>query len=250
MFADVRHLRYHPQRLVAHVLRVRSGESYSHVGSRFRHFSKQRREVYGAAEVRVHVLSQQGHLFKSPFVQVAHLSQYAIHVTASLPSSGIRHYAVVAEVVASSHDANKPAYFCSVQSLRHNILIRLRSREFNVYGLVSGFRLSDEVRQGKISVRSRHEVSVVVLQQVFLHPFRHTPEHPDYKFMSLFPFRIQSVESVIYFLFRIISYGASVEKHRVSHVEVVASLVSSHEHNRSHNLRVSHIHLASVSFDI
>ena len=82
--ADVGHLGYHMERVVAHVLGVRGGEAHPHLWHCLGHHSEQLRESDGLSPafeaVGVDILPQEGHLFESFLLQVAHLAQYALHV--------------------------------------------------------------------------------------------------------------------------------------------------------------------------
>ena len=51
VMADVWHLSYHAQRVVAHVLRVARGEAYAHVGHGLGHHAQQCRERHFLALV-------------------------------------------------------------------------------------------------------------------------------------------------------------------------------------------------------
>ena len=182
------------------------------------------------------------------FVQVAHLAQNALHVAAAFASAGVRHDAVVAEVVASAHDAHKSAHVRSAYSLRHYVAVSLCGRQLDVHRLVSRLGLSYEVGQGEIGVGAGHEVGMMVLEQVFLHSLGHASQHSDNHSSALARHGVQGVEAVEHFLFGIVAHAARVQKHGVGFVNAFAQFISGHLHHRGHNLAVGHVHLAAVGF--
>ena len=155
MLAHIRHLSDHAQCLVAHILRMARRKPHPHLRHLLRHHPQQFWEIYLLTPafclltpVGIHILSQQRHLLEAPVPQVAHLTQYALHIATTLTSPRIGHDAVVAEVVAATHDTHETAYSVSQSdSLRHHILIGLTRGEFNVHRLVTRLRLSYQVRQ-------------------------------------------------------------------------------------------------------
>ena len=112
-------------------------------------------------------------------MQVATLAQDAFHVAAPFAASGVRHDAVVAEVVASAHDADETRDVRTTDALRHNVAIGLCRRELHVDGLMPAFHLSDEVGQREIAVGTSHEVGIVLLNELFLDALSHTAKHTD-----------------------------------------------------------------------
>ena len=142
--ADIRIVGNHLQRLVAHILRMRSCESDAHIRHRLSHSSEQLREVnlrslsLGGL-IRVHILSQQRHLFETLCLQVLHFVQDAADVPASLTSSGVRHDAIMAEVVAATHDAHKPGNAITTDTFGYDVLISFCCRQLNIDGFLASF---------------------------------------------------------------------------------------------------------------
>ena len=62
--------------------------------------------------------------------------------------------------------------------------------------------------------------------------------------------RSQCLQAMIDFLLGIIAHRASVQKYGIGLFGTLADLVACHLHDRSHDLRVGHVHLASVCLDI
>ena len=86
----------------------------------------------------------------------------------------------MAEVVATAHDADKTANFVAqTDTLRYHITISLGCGEFHIDGLMTEFSLSYKVRECEISIRSGHEIAVVILQKVVLYALSHTAEDSD-----------------------------------------------------------------------
>ena len=186
MLAHVGHLGNHLQRLVAHILRVACGEPHAHGGYLLRHHPQQLWKgnvlvslspclLVSLKKVRIHILPQERYFLKTTISQVAHLAQDALHVATALTASGIGHDAVVAEVVAATHDTHETSNLMpQSDTLWHYVLIGLSRREFDVHRLVARLRLCDQVRQTQVGIRSGHQVTVVVLQQILLRPLGHT----------------------------------------------------------------------------
>ena len=121
------------QDVFGHILRVRGGEAYTHIryslGYHVQEFGEGKTTFLALARWRetiaVYVLSQQGNLLETTVVQVAHLMQDALGIAAALTSTGIRHDAVVAEVVATTHDAYETAHSVATDALRHDVTVGL-----------------------------------------------------------------------------------------------------------------------------
>ena len=102
--------------------------------------------------VAVHVLSQQGNLLETTVVQIANLTQDAFGIAAALTSTGIRHDAVVAKVVATTHDAYETA---------HSVAFKVPCITTDL----AGFGLWANSEKGSYSenVRSKSEALIVSL---------------------------------------------------------------------------------------
>ena len=64
-------------------------------------------------------------------------------------------------------------------TLGHHVAVGLGGGELYIDGFLSQFALCHQVGQRQVGVGTRHEVGVVVLEQVVFHPFRHAAEHTD-----------------------------------------------------------------------
>ena len=111
VLAYIRHIGNDLKRFVAHVLRMRGGETDTHVRYGFGHEAKEGGEVDGFAilfeAIGVHVLTEEGHFLVTLGGEVEHFVEDAFHITASLTSTGIRNDAIMAEIVTTTHDAHK-----------------------------------------------------------------------------------------------------------------------------------------------
>ena len=142
-------------------------------------------------------------------------------------------------------------------ALGHHVLIGLGGREFDVHRLVACLSLCDQVGQRQIGIRASHEVAVVMLQQLLLGSLGHTAQDTDDEWLSrglglqsASALGIEGFQTVIDLLFCIISYRARVEEHGICLVQFFGGLIASHLHHRGHHLGVSHIHLATIGFNI
>ena len=113
--------------------------------------------------IGIHILSEQRDLLEATIAQVAHFTENALYVTRTLTATGIGHNAVVAEIVATTHDAHKPADACTMQALRHHVAIGLGGRQFDIDGLMACLSLRNKVGQRQISIRTSYQVAVVIL---------------------------------------------------------------------------------------
>ena len=113
------------KRFVAHVLWMGCGETHSHLRNFLSYKAQELRESRSFAQVGVHILPQQGDFFVASISQVATFAQDAFHIPAAFTTSSIGHDAIVAEVVAASHNADETADVWSADSLRHDVAISL-----------------------------------------------------------------------------------------------------------------------------
>ena len=89
-----------------------------------------------------------------------------------------------------------------------------------------------------------------MLDEVFFHALGHTAYDPHNKVMPLFAQGVQGIKPVVDFVFRIFSYGAGVQQHSIGLVQRFTGFIARHLHDRSDNLAVGHIHLATISLYI
>ena len=83
----------------------------------------------------------------------------------------------MAEVVAATHDTHETTDLVSqTDTLGHHIAVGLCGRKFDVHGLMPQFGLCHEVRQREVGIRTCHEVTMMVIQQILLGTLRHTAE--------------------------------------------------------------------------
>ena len=262
MLAHVRLLGNHPQRLVAHVLGMTGGEADAHVGSLVGNEAKQFWKKYLStllsplSSIRIYILPQQRYFLETTVAQVAHFAQDALHIATALTTTGIGHDAVVAEVIAATHDADKSANLVAEgHALRHHVAIGLSGRQFDVDGLMSRFCLSDKIRQRQIGIGTCHQVDTMLAEQVVLHPFGHATQHADNESLSrmcqiVTADGVECFQTAIDFLLGIVTHRACVQELGICLVQAIRRLIASHLHHGSHHLRVSHVHLASVCLDI
>ena len=254
MPTHVRFFRDDVERLVTHILRVGRHEANAHIRKGAGHAAEQAGEVYGfrvlicLPTIAVDVLPKQGYFLKMFVVQVGHFAQDALHVSTTFSSARIRHDAIVAEIVATAHDAYEARELASADPFGHDVAISFARREFDVHRLVSGFRLRDQVRQTQISVGTGHEVGVVIVEEAFFYAFGHTAQDADNQSAPVLAQRVERVQAVNDALLCIVAHTASIEKYGVSFIEVLRRLVARHFHDARHDFTIGHVHLATICF--
>ena len=126
------------------------GETYAHVGHGAGDGAEQLGEKHGLSvggieTVGIDVLAEECHLATTMLLKVADFGQNALHVAAAFTATGIGDNAVMAEIVAASHNADKAAYFGTMEALGHDIAVGFGQRKLDVDGLVPHFGLGNEV---------------------------------------------------------------------------------------------------------
>ena len=90
------------QRVIAHILRMGSGETHAHPVGLVCHQPQKFRErnslsVGPLMEVRIHILPQKRDFLIPALFQIPHLIQDAFHIPASFPSTRVRHNTIMAK---------------------------------------------------------------------------------------------------------------------------------------------------------
>ena len=248
------------ERLVAHILGVRGGEADAHGRIGFGHAGQEGREGNGGvvalgigrmARVGVDVLSQQGDFFESALAEVAHFGQDALNVAAAFAPARVRHDAVVAEVVATAHDADESAYVSRMQTLRNDVFVGLGGGQVDVDSLLAQFGRGKELGQGEVGIGTGHQVGMVVLDEVLAYALGHAShDTDDERTGAVAAAVVEYLQAIEYFLLGIVANGAGVEQHGIGLVETFARLITGHLHDGSNDFAVGHVHLAAVCFDI
>ena len=81
------------------------------------------------------------------------------------------------EVITAAHDTHEAAHLGRMQSLGKNISVGFGIGEFDIDGFLPQFALRNQVGQRKISIRSCHQIHMVVGNQVILYPLGHTAKN-------------------------------------------------------------------------
>ena len=239
------------QSIIAHVLRMRCGETDSHLWEGLCHLSEQHRETHFATLIGIHVLTEQCHFLVVAFLQIAYFVEDALHVTTAFASTSVGHNAIVAEVVATTHDAHESRHMIGMDTGWEHILVCFCCGKFDVDSFLAHFCRCKEVGKGEVGVWACHEVNMMVLNEVVLHALRHAAHntHDEAAFSSLLFDSVECLQSVQDFLFGIVAHRAGIEKNGICFVKVFASLVACHLHHRGNNFTVRHVHLAAISFN-
>ena len=109
--------------------------------------------------------------------------------------------------------------------------------------------LSNQIGQRQIGIRPGNKVAVMVIQQILLCTFSHTSQHTNDE-MTFTALCIQSLKTMIDFLFGIVSDTACIEEDCVGLTKLFGSLVACHLHDGSYHFGICHIHLAAIRFNI
>ena len=136
----------------------------------------------------------------------------------------------MAEIITAAHDADEAPQTGAMQSLRHNVLIGLGCRQFNIDGLVSCLCLGYQVGQRQVGIGACHEVGTVILQQVFLHALGHTAQHTYNQPSSTFH-GVERLQPVVDFLFGIVAHRTGIQEHGISLLNRLTGLIASHLHD-------------------
>ena len=187
--AEVRIACYGVQRVVAHILRMRGGEAHAHLRHGLRDEGEEAGEVDGVVvadrgrgrtpAVAVHVLPEQRQLLVPTVAKVAAFGKYGSHVARAFPAAGVGHDAVVAEVVAAAHDADKARQTATVGAKRHHVAVGLRQRQLSVDSLLPHLALRDERGQVEIAVRAGDKVGMMIGDETLFHALRHTAQNAE-----------------------------------------------------------------------
>ena len=218
MFAHVGNLCNDFQRFVTHILGVRSSETDTHTRRSLSYGTEQHRKSYNFSvrflkTVRVDILTQQSDFFITFRHQVGHFIKNAFHITATFPSTGIRNNAVGTEIVTSTHNGYKPGNVITANTRRDNIPISLSGRKLYIDCFLARLHSSNQVRKSKISIRTYHQINMMISDQIILYPFGHTSQYSHNQIAFLLFERIEKFQTIENLLLGIVTNGASVHKH-------------------------------------
>ena len=195
--------------------------------------------------VGIHILSQQNNLLESLCHKVVHLVQDALHIAASLASAGVGHNAVVAEVVASSHDGDVARNLAAAYAHGDDVAVCLCGRQFDVHCRVAKFGLCNELGKREVGVGAGHNVHLVALYELLLHALGHASHHANHCAFATAR-SVELVQAAIDFLFGIVAYRTGVEQYQVGLVNAVADVVARNFQYRANDLAVGKVHLATI----
>ena len=119
----------------------------SHGGNGFGNNGKKLRKTYVATLVAVDILPKQCNFLITFFLQILYFVQDAIYFSASLSAASVRDYTIVAEVVASAHNADKSANTIATNAFGNDIAVGLCCAEFYIDGFFSYFGSRKKFRQ-------------------------------------------------------------------------------------------------------
>ena len=167
-----------------------------------------------------------------------------MRVSASLCSSGVRHYTVRTYVVASAHDRNESGYAVSVHPDRAYVGVCLFMRQQDVYlGSVRCYCLQ-KFWKASVCVRACHDVDS--LKKLVLEPLRHTSYDADHDAVPLALLQLELVDPAPYPLLGIVAYRTCVCKDHRCLLDVVGERISCILEDGKDDFAVVHVHLTSV----
>ena len=201
MLAYIGNFRDDLQGLVAHIFGMRGGETDTDARSRLGHGTQQRGESYHFPirlfkAVRVDILSQQGHFLITLSHQIGNFIQDAFHIPAAFPSAGVGNDAIGTKVIAAAHNGNKTRNMISANARRYHITISFRCGKFHVDGFLARLYGSYQVGQSKISIRTYHQIDMMVRNQVVFDTLCHASQYADNQILFLLLERMKKLQSV------------------------------------------------------
>ena len=172
--------------------------------------------------IGVYILAQQSYFLIAFGRKVGYFIQDTFHITTTLTTTSIRHNAIVAEIVTSTHNAYKARNVVTTNARRDNIAISFGCREFHIDSLLAGFYRCYQFGKSQICVGTCHQIHMMVLDQVFLHTLGHTAQYTHNNLSSLASFVVHGMEefqTVQNLLFCIVAHRTSIHKHSICFIE-------------------------------
>ena len=242
----------HLQCGITHIFRVRSSETDTHIRHGKGNFFEQSREIHHSVFILefigIHILTKQSNLLITTTFKVLHLSDNTIHFTATLTAASIWHNTIRAEIIAASHDAYKAGNRLA-DTRRHNILIRLCSREFHIDSLSPRLNGRDQIRQIEIRVGTRYKVHPEIIYQLLLHTLRHATDNTHNEMLVFLAQRSEILEPSDNLLLGIITDRTGIYNNGICLGNLIPKHIPYRLHHRSNNLTISNIHLTSISLN-
>ena len=135
---------------VGHILRVRSAETDAHFRGSLSHHSEQSSEAYHRSvgllkAVAVNILSQQSGFFEALGAKVGEFVENALGFARAFAAASVGHDAVRAEIVATTHNANKTAHAIARDARGNYVAISLGERKVYIDGFFAVFGSGNEV---------------------------------------------------------------------------------------------------------
>ena len=255
MLADIRVLRHHSDSLVVHILGVRRGEADTDLRHSEGNLLEEVTEVIRAVPVHkavgIHILPEQRDLTIALGLEVLHLTDDALQLTATLAATGVGHDAVGAEVIAPTHDGDEAREVEPADLQREDILVGLGGGELYVDRLLPALDSADEIRQVEVAIGADDEVHVVLLDQLPLSTLRHTAEDADDDTAALLAADGVIVsDAVENFLLGIVAHRAGIEEDSIGQLRVFGQVKAVHLHDGCDDFAVGDIHLAAIGLYI
>ena len=248
--ADVGVRGHHLQHLVGDVLGVGGREAHAQTGACLRHQLQQCGEVAVFVFIGIDVLPQQGNLLVALLRAVAGLADYGMIVTAALGAAGVGHDAVGADVVASAHDGDESGNSVAVETNGNDFGVGFFARQLDVDLRRVGTGVLQQHGKGAVGVGAGHDIHLAALQQLFLHALRHASQNAHQYSGALAALDVELFYAAVDALLGVVAYGACVRHDHIRLLNILRPLVAALAQQSENHLRIRHIHLAAVRFDI
>ena len=196
-------------------------------------------------------MPQESHLFKATCLEVGDFVEDRVGVTAALTSASERHDTESAHIVATTCDRYESSYSIAIEADRRNISISFIFRENHIHRLATFFYFFKEVRQIFISIRTYHHIhDFFLFKKSVFYPFSHTTQYSHFHRWFLAFVHIELFQALANSLFRLFAHRTGVDEHQIGIINSISSIITYFREDRSHNLTVGEIHLASITLDV
>ncbi|OQC34035.1 MAG: hypothetical protein BWX65_00622 [Bacteroidetes bacterium ADurb.Bin057] len=179
-FAKIIVFGYCFQRSVAHIFRMRCGETHTHIGHRYSHFFKQFRKIDNDTvllkTVRIDILPQKRNFFITTHLQIAHFVENACYIATAFAPTGVRHNAVGTKIVATAHNTDK-ARNAFADACRNNVFVSFSGGKFHIHNFFAFFGSTHKIGQIQISIGTGDKINAIIFYKFVLQSLCHATDN-------------------------------------------------------------------------